>query len=141
MLEQDRTEIRKERHKITQEDFTPDCIIDRLLKGSEELFTDFSKIFCDPCAGIGNILLYILRKRFENCQTQSDCEQAVSTCYGTELMSDNTEECKERIYNLVQEFNFEVSNKIKEIVEHNIVCTVTFEWNYNVWAKACNGLF
>ncbi len=141
MLEQDRTEIRKERHKITQEDFTPDCIIDRLLKGSEELFTDFSKTFCDPCAGIGNILLYILRKRFENCQTQSDCEQAVSTCYGTELMSDNTEECKERIYNLVQEFNFEVSNKIKEIVEHNIVCTDTFEWNYNVWAKACNGLF
>lgn len=145
MLEQDRTDIRKERHKITQEDFTPDCIIDRLLKGSEELFTDFSKTFCDPCAGIGNILLYILRKRFENCQTQSGCEQAVSTCYGTELMEDNTEECKERIIDLIKEFNFEITETVNNIINNNIVCTDTFKWDYENWCPIkefkCDALF
>ena len=72
MLEQDITDKRKERHKITQEDFTPPEIVSLLCNGSEELFTDFSKTVCDPCCGIGNIILFILRKRFENCKTKTD---------------------------------------------------------------------
>lgn len=145
MLEQDITEKRKERHKITQEDFTPPQIVELLCKGSEEMFTDFTKTVCDPCCGIGNILLYILRKRFENCQTQSDCEQAVSTCYGTELMDDNTEDCKNRIKELIIEFNFEITNNIENIISSNIVCTDTFKWDYENWCPIiepkCEALF
>lgn len=145
MLEKDINDKRKERHKVTQEDFTPPQIVELLCQGSEELFTDFSKTFCDPCCGIGNILLYILRKRLEHCKTQKECIQAIETCYGTELMDDNTEECKEHIYNLIKEFNFNVDNKIKDIVNHNIVCTDTFKWNYELWQpiieEHCDALF
>ena len=145
MLEQDITEKRKERHKITQEDFTPPEIVSLLCNGSEELFTDFSKTVCDPCCGIGNIILFILRKRFENCKTQSDCEHAIESVYGTELMDDNTDECKERIKELIKEFNFEITDTINNIINTNIVCSDTFKWDYENWCpikeSKCDALF
>ena len=63
MLEQDITQKRKDRHHITQEDFTPPEVIEMLFKDiPRDLYTDFSKTFCDPCAGIGNILVYVLNR-------------------------------------------------------------------------------
>ena len=66
MLKNDINDKRKERHKATQEDFTPVEICHILFEGQDELFKNFNKTFCDPCCG-------------------------------TELMEDNTEECKQKI--------------------------------------------
>ena len=59
MLKQDITEVRKARHKQTQEDFTPPEVIKMLCDRNELMFEDLSKTVCDPCCGSGNILRYI----------------------------------------------------------------------------------
>ena len=65
MLNQDKTEIRKARHHMTQEDFTPPGIVEQMCSYfSEDLYKDFSKTVCDPCCGIGNILCFVIEKRF-----------------------------------------------------------------------------
>jgi len=138
MLEKDITDKRKERHQKTQEDFTPVEICHILFEGQDELFKDFSKTFCDPCCGTGNIIRYLLRERLKYCKIEKDVYNALETIYGTELMEDNTEECKQKI--LIDCLKWSSSNdldlkdkKLMQIIEHNIVCTDTFKWDYENW--------
>lgn len=145
MLEQDISEKRKERHYITQEDFTPKHIVELLCENADDLFTNFSKTFLDPCAGIGNILLHVIEERLKHCNNDNDVINAISTCYGTELMEDNTEELKERLYKLLTSYNFNITDEIKNIVNNNIVCTNFFKWDYENWCpikeNKCEALF
>ena len=145
MLEQYISEKRKERHHITQEDFTPKHIVELLCENSDDLFTNFSKTFLDPCAGIGNILLHVIEERLKHCNNDNDVINAISTCYGTELMEDNTEELKERLYKLLTSYNFNITDEIKNIVNNNIVCTNFFKWDYENWCpikeNKCDALF
>ena len=119
MLKEDITDTRKNRHQITQEDFTPVCIVKDLLKGSEELFTNFKLTFCDPFGGTGNIFRYILQKRLENCKTKTDIYSALSTLYSVELMEDNVREFKQSVLMDIIEYsvkymNFEFTNSVSK---------------------------
>ncbi len=140
MLKDDITDKRKERHQKTQEDFTPVEICHILFEGQDELFSNFKKTFCDPCCGTGNIIRYLLRERLKYCKTEDDVYNALDTIYGTELMEDNTEECKQKI--LIDCLKWSSSNdldlkdkKLMQIIEHNIVCTDTFKWDYENWKE------
>lgn len=138
MLEKDITDKRKERHKKTQEDFTPVEICHILFKGQDELFSNFEKTFCDPCCGTGNIIRYLLHERLAYCQNSNDVYKALETIYGMELMEDNTEECHQKILcdciKWSSEHNIELNDEtITEIVNHNIVCTDVFKWNFEEW--------
>ena len=139
-----KTDVRKYRHHITQEDFTPPEIVDMLIEGQDDLFTDFSKTFLDPCIGIGFIYIGVLKKRLEHCRTAKDILAAISTMYGTELMDDNVSECKDNIWNEISKFMADnnikytgkqdtFKDKVTEILDHNIVCTDTFKWDYENW--------
>ena len=48
-------------------------------------------------------------------------------------MADNVEECHERFMKRLQEIEGLDENKIKSILEHNIVCTDIFDWDYENW--------
>lgn len=122
-----KTDIRKERHSITQEDFTPDEVLDVMFKDIDKsLFYDFQKTFCDPCIGIGNIYIYILKRRLKYCSTADDIYNAISSMYGMELMEDNVEECRSRIFEVIKKFKSNIDeNKIKLILRDNIVCCDT----------------
>lgn len=138
MLKQDITDKRKERHQKTQEDFTPVEICKILFEGQYELFKDFSKTFCDPCCGTGNIIRYLVRERLKYCITKEDVYKALSSIYGTELMEDNTEECRSKILFDCLEWssknNIDLEDKkIIDILKFNIVCTDTFKWDYDNW--------
>lgn len=140
MLEQDITQKRKDRHHITQEDFTPPEVIDMLFKNiTQDLYTDFSKTFCDPCAGIGNILVYVLNRRLEYCKSEDDILNALSTLYGVELMEDNLEELHYTLLNAIlinSEYNSNIFiSKIWEILKRNFVCSDAMEWNFEKWEK------
>lgn len=140
MLEQDITQKRKDRHHITQEDFTPPEVIDMLFKDiPPDLYTDFSKTFCDPCAGIGNILVYVLNRRLEYCKSEDDILNALSTLYGVELMEDNLEELYYTLLNAIlinSEYNSDIFiSKIWEILKRNFVCSNAMEWNFEKWEK------
>ena len=136
MLKEDISDKRKERHSETQEDFTPREILEIMFYGMDDnLYKDFSKTFCDPCVGSGNIYLYVLEHRLEYCKTPNDVYKAISTLYGTELMEDNTEECRERILMMLLKFSAKHNMNLKdkkviEILNHNIVCTDTFKWDF-----------
>lgn len=140
MLEQDITQKRKDRHHITQEDFTPPEVIEMLFKNiPQDLYTDFSKTFCDPCAGIGNILRHVLSKRLEYCKSENDILNALSTLYGVELMEDNLEELKEHLYNIIKDniddISDDLNSKIWKILNTNFVCSNTFDWDFENWCS------
>lgn len=129
MLKEDVTDKRKERHAETQEDFTPPEVLSVMFQHIDDnLYTDFSKTFCDPGTGTGNIFLYVLERRLHNCKTEEDKIRALSSMYGIELMQDNVDECKERIYKLVGK-----TPEIEKIVNHNIVCSDFFKWDFENW--------
>ena len=147
MLKNDITRIRKERHHITQEDFTPDTVVKELYSYfPEDVYSDFSKTILDPCCGTGNLLLYVIKERLKRSTTENDVYDALYTVYGTELMNDNVDECKSYIRNLILEIckenNISVNiDRINGILEHNIVHTNMFDWNYELWCSKNPKLF
>ncbi len=61
--------------------------------------------FLEPACGDGNFLIEILRRKLsliENIRSQTEWEFnsliAVGACYGIELLEDNAEACRERLY-------------------------------------------
>ena len=140
MLEQDITQKRKDRHHITQEDFTPPEVIEMLFKDiPQDLYTDFSKTFCDPCAGIGNILVYVLNRRLEYCKSEDDILNALSTLYGVELMEDNLEELQYTLLTAIlinSKYNSDTFiSKIWEILKRNFVCSDAIDWDFENWCS------
>ncbi len=64
--------------------------------------------FLEPACGDGNFLIEILRRKLsliENIKSQTEWEFksliAVGSCYGIELLEDNAEACRERLYDEV----------------------------------------
>ena len=142
MLEDDRTDIREERHHITQEDFTPQSVVDdMLLKLPEETFTDFSKTVIDPSCGIGNFLVAILERRLGHCESQDDAIKAMRTLYGVELMADNVEECRNRLYDMiVGKFPSILNDEkkhfyLRSIVRNRIQWHDSLEFDYDHWKQ------
>lgn len=140
MLEDDRTDIREERHHITQEDFTPKPVVyDMLARLPKETFTDFSKKVLDPSCGIGNFLVAVLERRLERCESSDDAILAVKSLYGVELMADNVEECRNRLYGLVIEkfpaiLNDEKKNYcLRSIVRNRIQWHDSLCFDYDHW--------
>ncbi len=143
---------RKERRKHnsnlevsgTQEFFTPKFLCDEILdKIPEEDWKDITKTFLDSTMGNGNFLVNIYERKLKYCNSINDSLIALKSIYGTELMEDNTKECKERLFILFKNFcnnknltNNEVKNaqrRCKKILNHNIICTDTFKWDYENW--------
>lgn len=137
MLKEDKTPERVARHKKTQEDFTPRSVVEMLYQGAEELYTNFDLTLCDPAAGTGNILIFCLEKRLENCKNYNDVKRSISSIYGTELMEDNTLELRQRLLDYIKN-NFKKLkeaqyNELASIIEHNIACTDFRDWDYENW--------
>lgn len=111
-------------------------IIETMVKDiPDDLYIDFSKTMLDPCSGSGNIILYVFKKRLQYCKTEEDVYNALSTIYGTELMEDNIKECHEKFIDVIKDIpNITCDlKKIIDILNNNIVCTDSFEWDYENW--------
>ena len=141
MLENDKTKERVERHKITQEDFTPNEIIKLMVMDlGDEYYTDFSKTILDTSCGIGNILLYVLNKRLENTSTMIEGLKAIKTLYGVEIMADNVEECRNRLYNtLIEKYpqikdNKLYDNGLKTLLKNRIRWYDSLKFDYK-WER------
>ena len=116
----------------SQEFFTPYSIVKRMCdKISDEDWADPSKIFCEPCFGNGQFIIYIIYNRILhgiNWQT------ALETTYGVELMQDNVDECKDRVIDLLNTLDIDFSEKIaREIMDRNFICHDFFTWNFEEW--------
>jgi SAM-dependent methyltransferase len=95
--------------------------------------------FLEPACGTGNFLVEILRRKLEVVKkhykkSQLDYERyaviAISSIYGIDLLEDNVQECRKRLYDLVDEqytklFKSDAKEACREsisyILEHNII--------------------
>ena len=130
-------EMRKDRRKGSggsQEFFTPYSIVKRMCdKVSEADWTDPTKLFCEPCFGNGQFVIYIIWNRIQH---GIDWKTALETLYGVELMEDNVAECKDRICemltNICEDFN---EDEARLIMDSQLVCHDFFTWNFEEWRE------
>lgn len=95
--------------------------------------------FLEPACGNGNFLAEVLRRKLAIVKKRygkspSDYERnaflAVSSVYGVELLSDNAEECRERLFNILKDeyvlvlkkMEDSYSDSIRFVLERNILC-------------------
>jgi len=108
------------RVKSTGEVFTPTPLVQEVLdKLPQELFSDPTKTFIDPACGDGQFLSEVLIRKLEN---DISFEVAISTIYGVDIMEDNVKLCRDRLLCGRED--------LRHIVEKNIVCADSLEYNY-----------
>lgn len=96
--------------------------------------------FLEPACGNGNFLAEVLRRKLDVVKTRygkslAEYEKyafvAVGSIYGVELLSDNAQECRDRLYGIVNEAYEKVAKKainprfmsaIKYVLGRNILC-------------------
>lgn len=91
--------------------------------------------FLEPACGDGNFLIEILRRKLsiiENIKSQTEWEFksliAVGSCYGIELLEDNAEACRERLYREVVGQMARIGDSgnygksLRYMLQKNIVC-------------------
>ena len=96
--------------------------------------------FLEPACGTGNFLAEILRRKLEVVKTRygknpADYEKyavlAVTSIYGVELLQDNVDECRERLFlifdkdytsNCKKSANDECREAVRYVLRRNILC-------------------
>ncbi len=96
--------------------------------------------FFEPACGDGNFLAEILRRKLAVVKSRygknaDDYERyaviAVTSIYGVELLPDNTEECRKRMFGIFNKeytancrntANHETREAVRHILRHNILC-------------------
>ena len=100
-------------------------------KISDEDWSNPNKTFCEPALGNGQFVIYIIWNRIQH---GIDWRTALETLYAVELMQDNVDETKERIIDLLNKLNIEYDKDVAyEIMEHNLVCSNFFDWDFDNW--------
>ncbi len=112
------------RTKQTAEVFTPTKLVQEILDNmNQELFENPEKTFLDNSCGDGQILSEVVIRKME----RSGCslEQALSTTYGVDLMSDNIELCRKRL------MGPNPTESIIKIINNNIQCADALTYDYS----------
>ena len=130
------TETRVARRKgknSTSEFFTPSSLVSKMCDKIPS--TDWSnpaKTFLEPCFGNGNFLVEIIRRRIVDYSI--DWKIVLNNLYGVELMSDNVQETKDRIIELLKNLNIDFNEQeARYIMDHNLVCSDFFKWDFENW--------
>ena len=119
----------KERINKTGEIFTPPALTNEMLDVLPEECWSENKTFLDPAAGDGNILIEVVKRKLSHGHSPL---RAIHTTYGVELMLDNVEVCRQRLFDLVKD---RVDDKrylpiIAKILNHNIICHDSLTFDY-----------
>ena len=106
--------------------FTPSALVKKKYDSLPPcLFTDPSKTFIDPACGSGNLLVEVLKRKIESGSTPL---QALQTVYGVDIMEDNIEECRIRLFKIAVELNSgKWERSWKKPLLNNIVCANALE--------------
>lgn len=113
-------EKRIKRRKQTAEDFTPSWLVNEMLDKLPEEVWEEEKTFCDPACGNGNMLVEVLKRKISKGINPAI---ALCTLYGTDIMSDNIQECRKRLLKIVYDSGIEIAEDHIKIVFNQIVWT------------------
>ncbi len=99
--------------------------------------------FLEPACGNGNFLAEVLRRKLNvvndrYSKNQVEWERyavvAVSSIYGVDILEDNAEECRERLFNIVEET---YKSLFKEKIKDEFLRTINYLFNRNIlWGDA-----
>ena len=108
MAEQQEKQIKsKERVRTRGEVFTAAREVNAMLDLVKDETENIDATFLEPACGTGNFLDEVLRRKLAVCQKRygksaADYEKfsflACTTLYGVDIMADNVERCRERLY-------------------------------------------
>ena len=87
---------------------------EREVKDMLDLIPDFSidTTVLEPTCGNGNFIVEIFRRKFDLCKNKKDFIKCFTTVYGIDLLEDNVKECKERVVELLKEY--EIGKKLDD---------------------------
>ena len=130
------TETRVARRKgknPTSEFFTPSSLVSKMCdKIPSADWSNPAKTFLEPCFGNGNFLVEIIRRRIVDYSI--DWKIVLNNLYGVELMSDNVQEAKDRIIELLKSLNIDFNEQeARDIMDKNLVCSDFFKWDFENW--------
>ena len=125
---EERVSRRKNSEINSQEFFTPYSIVKRMCdKVSEADCADPDKTFLELCAGSFQFVIFILYRRIH--EYNIPWRKALETCYLVELMSDNIQEGRQRVHELLRNISPDYDPKVAdEIMDKNFVCHYFFTW-------------
>ena len=105
--------------------FTPEWLVDEMLdKLPQSLFQDPAKTYLDPACGDGNILVRVLRRKIDNGSTPL---QALQTTFGVDIMPDNIQQCRKRLFTVAFEYDHRPIKEWKTALLTNIRVANTLE--------------
>lgn len=126
-----------QRQKDLGEVFTPTSLVLDILKKlpkGKNGWGDDTKTYLDPACGNGQFLAPILIIKL---QLGHNPEQALSTIYGVDIMSDNVVECRKRLWliatNGSNDINFK--RRCQRRVKKNIVCADALKYDFSFGEK------
>ena len=125
-------ETRQRRRKSTAEIFTPIELVNKMLDKFSPESWEPKKTFLDPAAGNGNFLVEVLRRKVE--VHHHEPVQAISTIYAVELMADNVQELKSRLFHQMVGYLGKDRDKLTvvlTILSKNIVCHDALTYDYS----------
>lgn len=119
----------KERARKYGEVYTPEWLVkDMCDLLPSDAWDSIGRTFLEPACGNGNFLVEILSRKLELCKDVTDCMAALNSIYGIDILSDNVEEAKKRMLDIVQaEFGFFVYSEAKKILDQRIICGDSLE--------------
>ena len=132
----------KSKHRVTRygEVFTGEREVNAMLDLVKQETERIDSRFLEPACGHGNFLTEILRRKLAVVKRRyrrsaSDYEKfsvvAVTSIYGVDIMRDNVDECRARLFeiwnneytaNCKKEANDECREAVRFILERNILC-------------------
>ena len=136
-----KTQEEIERHKITQEVFTPQGVVESMLSGLPDDTFDISHKVLDNSCGEGNILLEVLKRKLSRCKNLEQGKTALKSIYGVEFMADNVMVCRQRLYDMFIQFFPDVAKdfiqnfKVRQIIRNRIQWHDALTFDYDNWPK------
>ena len=120
----------KSRVKKYGEVFTPTWVVkkmcDMLEQENPNAWNDIGKTFLEPACGNGQFLVEILERKLDRCETVEQGLTALKSIYGIDIMQDNVEESKKRMFDIfIEHFPKSPASTgliAADILQRNIVC-------------------
>lgn len=129
MINKPNEKIIKSRRRVKEyaEVYTPSRVVkdmcDVLPCG---VWEDIARSFLEPACGNGNILVEVLQRKLERCSSEAEGLTALSSIYGIDILADNAEEARQRLYGLFARRFAEASEdtlgKARALLRANIIC-------------------
>lgn len=128
----------KQRIKDHGEVFTPDFIVEDMLDLVKQETERIESRFLEPACGDGNFLIKVIERKMEVVKkrykkSQFDYERmmlaAISSIYGVELLDDNVEIARERLYRYCLEA---YSNQYKGKINQDVLDSIKYVLSKNI---------